>query len=195
MSMTAWHASSWFAATMTPFPAARPLAFTTSAGKSALRVCAHTNAGTDKKYGKSILSYKQHTRNTRVAPSFMTFIKGLIIKIRLGCDSDRWRLSKRDSVADPHPGIILLVLIMCSQLWLLWGLRYERLPAVPIVNSRSHVRAGLMMQLLCARNRSLTFAFARTHYYTHYQSKVTPASSLFDVFILMTSNKWSTFVD
>lgn len=37
MSMTAWHASSWSAATMTPFPAASPLAFTTSAGKSALR--------------------------------------------------------------------------------------------------------------------------------------------------------------
>lgn len=36
MSITAWQASSWSAATMTPLPAASPLAFTTSAGKSAL---------------------------------------------------------------------------------------------------------------------------------------------------------------
>lgn len=36
MSITAWQASSWSRATITPFPAARPLAFTTRAGKSAL---------------------------------------------------------------------------------------------------------------------------------------------------------------
>lgn len=36
MSITAWQASSWSAATMTPLPAASPLAFTTRAGKSAL---------------------------------------------------------------------------------------------------------------------------------------------------------------
>lgn len=36
MSITARQASSWSPATMTPFPAASPLAFTTSAGKSAL---------------------------------------------------------------------------------------------------------------------------------------------------------------
>lgn len=36
ISSTALHASSLLVATMTPFPAARPLAFTTRAGNSAL---------------------------------------------------------------------------------------------------------------------------------------------------------------
>ena len=43
MSRTAWQASSWSLATMTPFPAAKPLALTTNAGKMALWNNRHTH--------------------------------------------------------------------------------------------------------------------------------------------------------